>query len=220
MSPLAATVSGVVLIVAGLGLLWTVFRNSGSRWPQDGFQWISSVLSLGAVLCGMFVLLTGARAPVQIASSGIASPDEILEMDLDQEAQNFGFNLVENGWESNLDVYKGKVILINVWATWCGPCLQEIPDLNRLQDNYGDKGLVVISLSDETQSELQAFQEMLPMSTESGFVDGSKRVPKPIQEAFVIRPTSYIVDRDGRYRKYILGARDYAYFEKAIRPYL
>ena len=220
MSPVVAAVSGVVLIVAGLGLLWTVFRHSSTRWPQDGFQWASSILSVGAVLCGLFVLVAGARTPVQIASSGIASPDQILEMDLDQDAENFGFNLVENGWESTLDVYKGKVILINVWATWCGPCLEEIPHLNRLQDNYEDKGLVVISLSDETRSELQAFEELLPMSTETGYVDGSKRMPKPIQEAFTIRPTSYIIDRGGRYRKYILGKRDYAFFEKAIQPYL
>jgi thiol-disulfide isomerase/thioredoxin len=162
----------------------------------------------------------GSRAPVKIAASGIANPDEILEMDLDQKAENFGFNLVANGWESTLDVYKGKVIIINVWATWCGPCLDEIPHLNRLQEAYRDKGLVVISLSDEARSELQSFEELLPMTSETGYADGSKRMPKPIQEAFTIRPTSYIVDRQGNYRKYILGARDYAYFERAIQPYL
>lgn len=208
------------MIVAGLGLLFMVFHKSERYWPQDGFQWLSSALSAGAVVCGLAVLIMGSQTPVNIGSSTIASPDEILEMDLDQDAENFGFNLVKNGWESTLDVYKGKVVIINVWATWCGPCLEEIPHLNRLQEAYRDDGLVVISLSDEARSELQAFEELLPMDSETGYADGSKRMPKAIQEAFTIRPTSYIVDRNGRYRKYILGARDYAYFENAIQPYL
>jgi hypothetical protein len=45
-------------------------------------------------------------------------------------------------------------------------------------------------------------------------------LPVSVKKAFEIRPTTYIVDREGNFRKYILGARDYAYFERAIKPYL
>lgn len=220
MDPTLVTVSGITMIVAGVGLLVLVFRKSTRFWPTDSFQWISAVLSTGAVACGIAVLVLGSSTPVSIAKSTIASADEILEMDLHQKTENFSFELVADGSVSSLDAYRGKVVIVNAWATWCGPCLEEIPDLNRLQKAYEDRGLVVLSISDEERSELLAFEQLLPMVTYTGFVDPGAKLPKAIQEAFSIRPTSYIIDRDGLYRKYILGARDYAYFERAIQPYL
>src|SRR5262249_4755449 len=72
-----------------------------------------------------------AQDPVK--SIGIAAPDFTLK-DL-------------NGREVSLSEYKGKVVLVNFWATWCTPCLGEIPELIEMQQKYGPKGFVILGLA-------------------------------------------------------------------------
>ena len=61
------------------------------------------------------------------------------------------FVQVSNGEVRHLSDFRGKVLLVNLWATWCPPCRRELPTLNRLQDALGSRGLVVVTLSDETK---------------------------------------------------------------------
>ncbi|GAB4460220.1 MAG: hypothetical protein OHK0029_23910 [Armatimonadaceae bacterium] len=61
-----------------------------------------------------------------------------------------------SGETFRLSDYKGKVVLLNFWATWCPPCIEEIPDLIRLQEKYGDKGLQVVGLSADDSLEVAA----------------------------------------------------------------
>ena len=51
--------------------------------------------------------------------------------------------------------YEGKVVLINLWATWCGPCLEEMPYFRKLQDKYGDDGFIVVGLNSDEETEFQ-----------------------------------------------------------------
>jgi cytochrome c biogenesis protein CcmG/thiol:disulfide interchange protein DsbE len=55
-----------------------------------------------------------------------------------------------DGKQLKLSDYKGKVVLVNFWATWCGPCRMELPDLVKLQSEFGSKGFTVIGLSRDT----------------------------------------------------------------------
>ena len=73
---------------------------------------------------------------------------------------------VHSQQESNLSDYEGKVVILNFWATWCAPCLDEIPDLNRLQREYADD-LVILSVSDEDRQLLVDFEQQLPLETHS-----------------------------------------------------
>lgn len=61
-----------------------------------------------------------------------------------------------DGKTIKLSDFRGKVVLINFWATWCPPCVAEMPDLQRLQDTYGPKGFIVIGLSQDEQLETAA----------------------------------------------------------------
>ena len=58
--------------------------------------------------------------------------------------------------------YRGQVVLLNNWATWCPPCVQELTVLDRLYKTYRDKGLVVVALSDEPRERLQKFFAQRP----------------------------------------------------------
>jgi len=142
------------------------------------------------------------------------------EMDLAVPAQDFQFRDVETGRDHALSQYRGKVVLLNLWATWCPPCLSEIPELNRLHTTYEDQGLVVISVSDEAVADLRSFERNLPLETLSAFVAPTGDLPDLVRAGFEIRPTSYVIDRDGTVRKYILGARSFRYFERMVQPYL
>ncbi|NNE65919.1 MAG: TlpA family protein disulfide reductase [Pyrinomonadaceae bacterium] len=60
-----------------------------------------------------------------------------------------------DGEDFKISDFKGKVVLINLWATWCGPCIHEMPHFRRLQDEYGDKGFVMVGLNSDEESEAQ-----------------------------------------------------------------
>ena len=108
---------------------------------------------------------------------------------------------------------KGKVVMVNLWATWCPPCRHEMPDLDRLQQDYGDRGFQVVHLSDEDEHTLLKYLEANPMSTRHGRVD---RFNWPDGG----RPTTYLIDREGVVRDAILGARTYDHFVEMITPLL
>ena len=109
--------------------------------------------------------------------------------------------------------YQGRVVLVNLWATWCPPCREEMPDLDRLQRSLGEQGLVVLHLSDEKVETLSSYLEEHPMSTEHGRVDS---FPWPAAG----RPTTFVVDRQGIVQRAILGSRDYEYFTSLVTRHL
>ncbi len=95
---------------------------------------------------------------------------------------------------------KGKVVLINLWATWCGPCRAEMPDLIEMQDKYRDKNFEVVGLNtdDETLEEIKAFAEKMKLNYQLGYADGEL-----LGEFVKITrmngiPQSILINRDGR----------------------
>ena len=115
--------------------------------------------------------------------------------------------------EHRLQDLKGEVVVVNWWATWCPPCIDEMPALDRLQQTYGDQGLRVLHLSDEDDATLLEYLAENPMSTTHGRLD---RFPWPAAG----RPSTYVVDREGVVRHSALGSRSYKQFEKMIKPLL
>lgn len=109
--------------------------------------------------------------------------------------------------------YEGKVVLLNIWATWCPPCIKEMPELERLQRVHADAGLVVLHLSDEDRGTLLAWLEK---RSEPAVHAYARPLPWPEPG----RPTTFVVDRQGVVRRVLLGARSYEQFEAAIEEHL
>lgn len=95
----------------------------------------------------------------------------------------------------NMAEYKGKVVLLNFWATWCGPCKSEIPSFVELYGKYKDKGLVVVGVSiDDTPAQLQAFMKEFRMNYP---VLQMKPEVEDFWGPFYGYPTTFLIARDG-----------------------
>ncbi|HEX8137308.1 MAG TPA: cytochrome c biogenesis protein/redoxin [Pyrinomonadaceae bacterium] len=122
------------------------------------------------------------------------------------------------GQPLRLSELKGRVVMLNFWATWCGPCRAEIPELNAMQREMRDQGLTIIGVSwDDTVEGVREFQQEVPQ--EYTILMGGEEV-QSLFGGIPSLPTTYIIDRDGRIRQKIIGARGRAVFESAIKPLL
>lgn len=113
-----------------------------------------------------------------------------------------------NGKDVAFYSFKGKVILLNFWATWCGPCREEMPSLINLYKSYKDKGFVVIGISVDTSDKpVRRFINdnaiIFPI-----LMDSDKEVSFDIFGVLGL-PTSYLIDRNGVVVEKFLGERDW-----------
>ena len=125
-----------------------------------------------------------------------------------------------NGADVRLADYKGKVILLNYWATWCGPCKVEIPDLVALQDKYKDKGFIVLGVSQDDDPEtLRAFASAYKMNYPV-LVGRDQPDLLDAQGPLWGLPTSYLIGRDGTICTRHLGPATKEDFERELKPLL
>ncbi|HSS22671.1 MAG TPA: cytochrome c biogenesis protein/redoxin [Pyrinomonadaceae bacterium] len=124
------------------------------------------------------------------------------------------------GQPFRLNDLRGHVVLLNFWATWCGPCRAEIPEFNAMQRELQTKGLQVVGVSTsptDTADVIRNFQKDLKQ--EYMILRGAEEVGTKFGNGPGL-PVSYVIDRDGRIREKITGSRDRAGWEAAVKPLL
>ena len=93
------------------------------------------------------------------------------------------------------DAYRGHVVLVDFWASWCGPCLRSFPWLNRMQAKYADQGLVVVGVNlDKDRADAAAFIEKLQPTFEIVYDDSATLAYRFGVETM---PSSFVLDADG-----------------------
>jgi thiol-disulfide isomerase/thioredoxin len=124
-----------------------------------------------------------------------------------------------NGVDVKLAAFKGKVILLNFWATWCGPCKAEIPSLVELQTQYGDD-LVVLGFSvDDTVEKMRPYAAEYKINYPLLVGNGRDDVQEAFGPLYGI-PVSVIIDREGRIAKKHSGIASKSQFEREIKALL
>ncbi len=162
-------------------------------------QWIAGSLTVGAGLwlarrwaAGMallLVLLLAAGCDPGAVRQGARVPDFVLPR--------------MNGSVQSLAKLRGRPVLINHWATWCPPCIEEMPVLNRIARDYGPRGLVVLGLAaDENVDTVRRFLAEHPVDFEV-LLDASGAVGT--KYGLTGYPETFLVDRDGRLTMKVIG---------------
>jgi len=119
-----------------------------------------------------------------------------------------------DGATSDLSRYRGKVVVLNVWATWCAPCVGEMPSLDRLRATVNPAELAVVAVSIDTQgSAVRAYLAEHRLTGLTVWLDPDQRLVSRAAArieagALLVRglPVTYIIDREGRVEGYLVGA--------------
>lgn len=166
--------------------------------------------TLLAILIGLALFLlarhskTGGPAPAKAGAINSVAPDFSLT------------NL--DGQKLKLSEYKGKIVLLDFWATWCAPCQEEIPGFVDMQKKYGDRGLQVIGISmDDSPAPVRPFYQKHEMNYPVAVGDAQ------LADRFggvLGLPVTFLIDRDGKIRQKFVGATEVSTIDKAVQSLL
>ena len=178
-------------------------RQSLREVRDETSRFISGSLELVLAAHGDGCLLSGLRrqrgAPIPAAQRGVVKPGE--------QAPNFQLRDMD-GQIVSLSDLRGKVVLVNFWATWCGPCRVEMPAMERLYRTYDRKDFEILAVSTDAQGAAvtRPFQQenhlTFPILHDADFRVGLSYGARTL-------PMTFMVDRQGIVRQHIFGARDW-----------
>ncbi len=163
-------------------------------------------IAIGAVALGAFLFTNGSESQTAFSA------------DLPKPAPAWELPSID-GKTVHLSDFKGKVVILDFWATWCPPCRAEIPDFIALQKQYGDKGLAIIGASVDQGgvATVKAFAKKNNVNYTVVMAD--EEVAKAYGDIQAI-PTTFVIDRQGRIVKQHVGLTSKEEFEKEIKPLL
>ena len=126
----------------------------------------------------------------------------------------------DDGDELSLADYRGKIVVLNFWATWCLPCIEEMPSLNQLTSQYGPRGIEVIGISlDEDPDKYEEFLEEHEIAFQT--LRHPARTISEMYGTFKL-PETFIISRDGRLLNKLIGSANWTspemlqYFESLL----
>ena len=172
------------------------------------------VLGVGLVFVGLAALLLWPR-PEVAASSPISSGPSTIPVEVNYEAPELTLTAVD-GTEQSLVDYRGQVVLVNLWATWCPPCKAEMPTLEAFYKAHAVDGFVTIAISSGDPADAVeefvdnyglTFQVWLDPNIDSGMAFRTQSLP-----------SSFVIDRDGQVRLRWVGEINRDTLEKYVTP--
>lgn len=153
------------------------------------------VLIGAAILVAVFGIVWMQSAKYELLAVGKQAPDFVLT-DLNDKPQR-------------LSDFRGKVVFLNFWATWCKPCREEMPSMEVLHKNFEKDGLVILAVSIDrvtTTRDIPPFIKGMNL-TFPVLIDSWGKTDKPYKRMGV--PETFIIDRDGIIREIVIGPRDW-----------
>ena len=195
----AAVLLGVWLLVVSIRE-----RAQRRRWVAVARIATSAlIVLLGLALVGLSVITT----PIRVSAGAVGGRASTLPY------------VTADGDAGDVGDLRGRVVVLNAWATWCGPCIAEMPELDRLQAAYPDD-VAVVGLSDQDQPTVERYAQ----ANDFGFTLGRAAAPDslagPYAGFFGVRPTTFVIDRDGVIRATLVGEQTLESLETKVTPLL
>ena len=165
-------------------------------------QWLNAALILGVIL----LLFTPIGFKVKVlASRLLSSSAAMVKAEFQVPLDSYRWELKDSKMQYfNFESQKGKVILVNFWATWCPPCIAEMPSMQELYNDYGDRVAFMFVTNEEEQKALDFLNKKkynlpvyFPQSQE----------PKVLSSK--VLPTTYIINKEGKIKVAETGAADW-----------
>ena len=126
------------------------------------------------------------------------------------------FTDASTGTVKKLSDFKGRIVVLNIWATWCPPCRREMPDLDKLEQTFANSGLSVIALSDEDPQTVNQYIREHSFTFTTGTFN---TMPEEISKVGT-RPVSILINKNGQVADMVVGARGFVFFEGWIKKFL
>jgi len=161
----------------------------------------------------------------EVEAAALKSAQEEVRREL-ADFKSYPFDFTLNDLDDKpvrLADFKGKVVIADIWGTWCPPCRAEIPSFVKLQEKYGDKGLQIVGLNYERGEKDQAvklirdFQKEQKMNYLCLLGDDATRQQVPNFEGY---PTTLFIDRTGKVRLHYVGLHPYATLDATVTALL
>lgn len=172
--------------------------------PKQKKEWtglISDVFFLGLTV---FLL--------NMIANNYEKPMEAVMEFKGKELPAFSYFNFNSGREEVLAEQSKRIIILNIWATWCPPCRKEMPELDNLQKSFGNKGVLVLALSDEDPQVISSYLSKNKFSFQAGYFSRSNELINSINT----RPVSILLV-DGKVVDIVIGARGYGFFSDWIK---
>ena len=186
--------------------------------------WMTILIAIG---CGQKGKMKEATRPSEIVNK-MMSTDKSKRPDYAIKAPDFTLRTVQ-GELFKLSENRGKVIMLNFWGTWCGPCRREIPDFNKLHAKYQKDGLKIVGITitsgsaknilefmNDWDMEYTVLTDIDNNETQKVTSDYGRAIGKPITGI----PTTLIIDQEGYIVKGYIGPRSEEVFYKDLHPLL
>ena len=179
------------------------------------------VIAIAAIVALVYTVVPNLPGPAEIASGAQSSDDAGTSCPADARAANLDFTVKDmNGKDVSLASFKGKVIVLDFWATWCPPCKAEIPGFVELQKAYGSKGLQVVGVSvDDPADKLPPFATEFKMYYPVLVGLGRDDLQDAYGPMWGI-PTTFVINRDGKICRKHSGLVGKERYEQDIRGLL
>src|SRR5215475_8317394 len=178
-------------------------QSTNYSWTATRLGLIVSAVILVAAIA--YTFYHGDRtSPTNSASTSNSAESSIPP--LPENVMQASINLLD-GQKAKLADYSGKVLIVDLWATWCGPCREEIPHLVELAKEYKGKGVEVLGLTNEnpeTDAEMvKEFSKMFNINYPIGWAD--EEMQSGLTRGRAAIPQTYIIGRDGKVLRHYVG---------------
>ncbi len=157
-----------------------------------------------------------------VAGGGVSVPSPVHFAD-DSKSRPKVTVLDESGFARLVAERKGKILVLNVWATWCTPCVEEFPDLAKLDREYKDKNVQVVLVSIDDSDDLKT--KVIPFlqshhAAMKSFINGFSTAEKFINTLNAswsgAIPATFVFDAKGKQHLFLLGKQSYQTFKEAV----